>query len=293
MAKNYERTTSDKPFRISTRRTIQRHQAAFGVRRGSPASLIVVGTGIQWAGQTTLAAQRAIERAERVLFAVADPWSARYIRSLSGNAQSFEYPRDGRPRRQIYHDMVAQILAELRRGHQVCAVFYGSPAILTYPAHEAVRRSRAEGFAAWMLPAVSSLECLFADLDIDPVERGCQVFEAGRFLDSRFLIDPRAHLILCQIALIGNTGTFDRADGIRRRSGLRLLGRRLAEIFPPEHEGILYEAAAHPLAHPRAERVLLAELGEADTSEISTLYVPPLTPPRAPKPKAEVSRRLS
>lgn len=249
-------------------------------RRGPP-SLIVVGTGIQWAGQTTLAAQRAIERADRVLFAVADPWSARYVRNLCGSAQSFEYPRDGRPRKQIYHAMVAQILAELRGGNQVCAVFYGSPAVLTYPAHEAVRRSRAEGFAAWMLPAVSSLECLFADLDIDPVERGCQVFEAGHFLDNGLLVDPRSHLILCQIALIGNRGTFDHADGPRRKSGLRRLGRRLSEIYAPEHEGILYEAAAHPLAHPRAERVRLAELGNAEVSEISTLYVPPLAQPRA------------
>jgi hypothetical protein len=142
-----------------------------------------------------------------------------------------------------------------------------------------------------MLPAVSSLECLFADLNIDPVERGCQVFEAGRFLDNGLMVDPRAHLILCQIALIGNTSAFDRADGARHRSGLRLLGQRLSKIFPPEHEGILYEAAAHPLAHPRAERVRLADLGDADASEISTFYVPPLSLSRAPHGRRSRLRR--
>jgi precorrin-3B methylase len=141
----------------------------------SGASLIVVGTGIQWAGQTTHAARRAIEQAERVLFAVADPWTVRWVRSLHPGAESLPYPQDGRPRRQIYREMVDRILAELHQGLRVCAVFYGHPGVLTRASHEAILAARNAGWPAQMLPGVSALDCLYADLGVDPGQAGCQI----------------------------------------------------------------------------------------------------------------------
>jgi hypothetical protein len=240
--------------------------------------LVVVGTGIQWGGQATIAAEKAIRGADRVLFAVGDPWAARWIRSLRPDAESLLYPRDGRPRKAIYGAMVERILEELRRGHRVCAAFYGSPSLLNAPAHEAVRRARAEGRRARMLPGVSSLECLCADLGIDPGEGGSQVFEAGDYLLRRRVADPHGHLVLCQIAVIGWSGVFDPNDRPRIRRGLALLGERLQAAYPPEHDVVLYEASSHPLTAPRIERIPLSALADAELREISTLYVPPLGP---------------
>jgi hypothetical protein len=239
------------------------------------AALVVVGTGIQWGGQATLAAQTAIKRADRVLFAVGDPWAARWIRSLRPEAESLPYPRDGRPRKRIYRMMVDRILEELWLGRKVCAAFYGSPTLLNAPAHEAMKRAQREGFRARMLPGVSSLECLFSDLGIDPGAAGCQVFEAGDFLLRRRLFDPYAHLILCQIAVMGTAGVFDPTDTARIRHGLGILSERLQTVFPRDHEVVLYEASSHPLSPPRIERMALAALRDACPSEISTLHVPP------------------
>ncbi len=242
--------------------------------------LVVVGTGIQWGGQATVAARRAIERADRVLFAVGDPWAVRWIRALSPEAESLPYPRDGTPRRAIYRSMVDRILAPLREGQRVCAAFYGSASLLNRPAHDAVRRAREEVFRARMLPGVSSLECLFSDLGLDPGESGCQVFEAGDYLIRARVCDPSAHLVLCQIAVIGNRDVFDPLDTARIRHGLHVLEARLARTFPCDHEVVVYEAACHPLSHPRIDRIRLRDLAGAAVSEISTLYVPPLGPAR-------------
>jgi precorrin-6B methylase 1 len=238
--------------------------------------LVVVGTGIQWAGQTTLAGAQAIRGADVVLFAVADPWAARWIRSLSPRAESLSYPRDGRPRKEIYEAMVERIGDEVRSGKRVCVVFYGSPAVLTRPAHEAVRRARSEGYHAVMLPGVSSIDCLFADLGVDPGGRGCAMFEAHALLARRPVIDTAAHLVLCQIALVGNRGPFDPHDKGTLRRGLACLGERLAPLYPAGHEAIVYEASTHPLRPFRADRVRLDALADAEVSEISTLYVPPV-----------------
>jgi len=246
-------------------------------RRGrtSP-SLIVVGTGIQWRGQTTDAAVQAIERADRVLFAVTDSWAASWLRELNSNARSFEYPRDGQYRGEIYAAMVRQVLAELESGANVCAVFYGSPTILTQPAHLAIRRARECGFAARMLPGVSSIECLFADLGVDAAQGGLAVFEATEYLACERHIDPTIHLVLCQIALIDHRRVGN-ADVERMGEGLRRLCERLLRVYAHEHPVVVYEGSSHPLVAPRITRVALADLADCGVSELSTLYVPPVT----------------
>lgn len=125
-----------------------------------------------------------------------------------------------------------------------------------------------------MVPGVSFLDCLFSDLGVDPGEHGCQVFEARSFLLRRCLIEPRAHLILSQVALATSGRTFD-SSGPDVSRGLRQLSKRLLGMYPADHEVVLYEAAIHPLAQPRAERLRLDQLDTAPVSEISTLWVPP------------------
>jgi uncharacterized protein YabN with tetrapyrrole methylase and pyrophosphatase domain len=241
-------------------------------------TLVVVGTGIQWGGQATIAAETAIKRADCVLFAVADPWAARWIRDLRPTAESLPYPRDGRPRKTIYLAMVDRILAELHLGRKVCAAFYGSPSLLNAPAHATVERARREGFSARMLPGVSSLECLFSDVGIDPGADGCQVFEASDFLVRKRVFDAYTHLVLCQIAVIGTAEVFDAANVARIRHGLGLLAERLRTVYPEDHEVVIYEAASHPLSGPRVDRGRLADLPSIELAEVSTLYVPPVGP---------------
>jgi hypothetical protein len=245
-------------------------------RTGRPGTLIVVGLGIQWGGQTTLAAQRAIVRADRVFFAVSDPWAAHYVRKLNTGAEALPYPRDGRPRRQIYAAMCKMILDAMADGGNVCAVFYGSASVLTRPAHDVVRQARQRGHRARILPGVSSLDCLFADLGFDPGDGGVQCYEAGQFVATGPSPNPSAHLVLFQIAMVGNQQAFsaDASDDIR--IGLARLKAHLLTVYPAEHQVVIYEASSHPLRPFRAERLPLAALDNTRLSEVSTLYVAPL-----------------
>ena len=69
-----------------------------------------------------------------------------------------------------------------------------------------MRRARAEGFGARMLPAVSAEDCLFADLGIDPGPRGLQAYEATYFFRTRPPVDPRATLLLLQVGMLCEHG---------------------------------------------------------------------------------------
>ncbi|MGH7859937.1 MAG: SAM-dependent methyltransferase, partial [Candidatus Binatia bacterium] len=180
----------------------------------------------------------------------------------------------GRSRDDSYEEMVERVLAPVRRGRKVCAVFYGHPGVFAFPPHEAIRRARAEGFEALMQPGISAEDCLFADAGVDPGVTGCQSFEATDFLLRRRRFDPTAALVLWQIGLVGVEDVRD-AD-LWSEEGLEVLVATLLETYPAEHEVVVYEASTLPITPPKIVRVALAKLQCAPVTAISTLYLPPL-----------------
>ncbi len=246
-------------------------------------SLTIVGTGIQLVGHLTLAAQAWIQQADKVLFAVADPLTAEWLRSLNPTAEALPYNTKNQRRSETYQEIVQRILAEVRLGLNVCAVFYGHPGVFATPTHAAIRQAQEEGFPAQMLPGISAEDCLFADLGLDPGKSGCQSFEATDFLIRRRKFDPTSALILWQIAMIGNLG-FYQPDGYLQ--GLSVLTEVLTADYSSDREVIVYEAAVYyPVCQPVIQKLPLCQLPTAKITEISTLYIPP-------QPSAFVDREM-
>jgi hypothetical protein len=240
-----------------------------------PGSLTVVGTGIK-AGQITPDALSCIERADKVLFIVTDIITSLWVQKINATAEDlavFYQPTDDR--QIVYLKMVERILSCVRKGLSVCVVAYGHPGVFAFPLHESIRRARLEGFKARMLPGVSSEDCLFADLNIDPGSRGCQSFEATDFLVYRRKFDPTSSLILWQIAIIGDLGYNPPWRENCARLGLDALVEYLQQFYDANHTTIIYQASQYPFCDPIIQRVPLGRLPEAHVTPISTLYVPP------------------
>ena len=239
-------------------------------------SLIVVGTGIQAAGQLTIESRGAIERAEKLFYLVSHPTTAFYLEKLNASAESLKrfYETD-KDRYTSYLEMVDHILAAVRSGLRVCVALYGHPGVFSFPSHEAIRRARREGYTARMLPGVSAEDCLFADLGIDPANAGCQSFEATDFLIFGRTFDPNSSLILWQIGVIGDL-TFQ-AEGYGL-SGVTVLSEHLERFYGAEHSVIVYEAALVPIHDPVKQVVGLGQLPAAKITATSTLFVPPKGP---------------
>ncbi len=152
--------------------------------------------------------------------------------------------------------MAEEILRPVREGLDVCAAFYGHPGVFVNPSHDAIARARAEGYRTRMLPAVSAEDCLFADLGVDPCRSGCQSYEATNFLVHRRRVDSTAALVLWQIGTVGNVTAAAEA----RPSGLPVLVETLLELYPPDHEVVVYEASPYPGFDPLVRAVALSEL---------------------------------
>lgn len=249
--------------------------------------LTVVGTGIRSVAQTTREAADLIAAGERVFYVVADPITEAWIHELNPRAESlYDAYAEGKPRIESYREMVERVLAPVREGHHVVAVFYGHPGVFVHPSHEAVRRAHAEGYAAEMLPGISAEDCLFADLGVDPAPFGCSSFEATDFLVYRRRFDPTSHLVLWQIGVVGELAYRKQRPTSDR--GVAMLAEALLEHYPPAHEVVIYEAPQLVVCAPIIQRVPLSGLATGPVTSMSTLYVPPRE--RRPPDRAMLER---
>ncbi|HTG46161.1 MAG TPA: SAM-dependent methyltransferase [Actinomycetota bacterium] len=236
-------------------------------------SLTIVGSGIRPGLHTTSEARARIVRADKVLYLLAEPAPTTWIEKLNPSAESLTHLYESdRTHDEVYEALVEAMLVPVRAGLDVCMVTYGNPAVFDESSHEAVRRARAEGYPAKILPGVSALDCLFVDLGVDPGRHGLQTYEGSDFALGDFTPNVRVPLVLWQISVIGNT----RTGGSVNVDGLRVLADRLAEHYGADHEVTIYEATPFPVGRPLIERCAVRALPEAGVTGLSTLYVPPL-----------------
>lgn len=244
-------------------------------RKARKGSLVIVGTGIKARFQFSPEAAAALKYADKVFYLVSDSLTERWLHKLRPTAQSLGYCyAEGKERSDSYSEMIGIVLGELRKGLRVCVAFYGHPGVGVYPSHEAVRIARAEGFEAEMQPGISAEDCLFADLHIDPISSGCQSFEATDFLMHKRIFDPRCHLVLWQVGVIGNTHFAE--SGMYDLQCLDTLQDVLLAHYPRNHELVLYYSATISLARPSILKVRLKMLSKSKFHGGYTLYVPPL-----------------
>ena len=235
-------------------------------------SLTIVGAGIKPGRHLTQEARVHIERADKVLYLLAEPPTSDWIEGMNPSAESLApLYEPGRPHAEVYEALVTAMLDRVRRGEHVCVVTYGNPAVFDQSSHETVRRAREEGFTAKILPGISALDCLFVDLGIDPGQDGFQCFEASEFLRLGKVPDPTVPLVLWQISVIGETVT----TGTVNWDGLTTLATALAQRYGPDHEVVVYEANPFPIGQPLIERCAVRDLASASVTGMSTLYVPP------------------
>ncbi|HET8897489.1 MAG TPA: SAM-dependent methyltransferase [Rhodanobacteraceae bacterium] len=236
-------------------------------------SLACVGLGMTLGSHLTPLARSTIEQADVVFVAASDALVEQWVARLNTEVRSLQTRyRDGVSRMQTYHDMVATILAEVRRGRQVCAAFYGHPGVFCWPAHEALRQAREEGYAARMEPGISAADCLYADLGIDPGLRGCQHLEATQLLLYRRAIDVGGWVVLWQAGVVGDIELIqDVGDAACRQ----LLCEVLAAHYPPGHPVIVYRAATLPVGGATVRRVRLQDLAAVELAVEDTLVLAP------------------
>ncbi len=236
-------------------------------------SLVNVGLGMTLGSHITPLSRNFIEQADVVFVAASNQLVEEWVKTMNDHVVSLQpLYAEGKSRKETYAEMDEAILSEVRAGKKVCGAFYGHPGVFAQTPHETIRIARAEGYKAHMEPGVSAEDCLYADLGIDPGTYGMAHFEANNFMFNHTQYDPSAYLVLWQIGLAG-----DRSLKVfsTESDAKQLLVDQLLEVYPAEHEVIIYECAVLPIEKFVARKVALKDLSQAEMSMKSTLIVPP------------------
>lgn len=236
-------------------------------------SLIVVGSGIKSVGHLTIEAQGWIEHSDVVLYCVADPATEIWIKENSKySIDLYQFYGNEKRRLDTYIDMADEMLKFVRKGKNVCGVFYGHPGVFVYPSHRAVQIALQEGYKAAILPAISALDCLYADCRVDPSSKGSQTVEATDLLLRGRKIATDGHVVVWQIGCVGDLG-FNFAGYDNRN--LNILVDYLETFYKPDHEVVHYQGAQYPMCPSVVEKMPLKHLRKTAVTGISTLYIPP------------------
>jgi uncharacterized protein YabN with tetrapyrrole methylase and pyrophosphatase domain len=221
----------------------------------------------------TVDAMAWMRRADRLLYVVTNPVAEAVLHELNpaGAESLLGFYVDGRRRSEIYAAMAERALSCVRKGQLTCLASYGHPGLFANPIHHAIRRVREEGYEARMIPGISTLDCLFADLEVDPAIDGFFSFDATDFLLNDRAIDTTAGLILWQAGVIGDP--FYRENGYDQDL-VKKLAERLARFYPAGHVGYVYQAASLPWEKPRIMPIPVEALFVAGLTPLSSVYVP-------------------
>lgn len=210
----------------------------------SNAFCVIVGLGLAPAGQLTVEVAAWLKQVDHLF----------YLPSPAG-----QWLADHEPRAiaTTLDTVLDQLLPLLGQGQSTCLAVSGHPAMQP-GLQTVVQQIRGRGYEAWLTAAISVEDCLFADLGLDPGRGGCQSFRASHFLAGQPRFDPRATLLLWDIAAIG-------------RPELATLTAQLQTHYPADYPIILYEVGFRPghRQHP------LSQLPETSPTPQTLLCIRP------------------
>jgi hypothetical protein len=246
------------------------------VSQNKQGSLIILGSGIQGIGFTR-EAEAYLKAADKVFYCVSNPPSQVWLHEMRADAYDlYVLYNDTKPRFNTYMQMSEAMLHYVRKGMRVVGVYYGHPGIFVLSTHRAIAIARREGYNAVMKPGISALDCLCADLGVDPAYPGMQTFEASEVLLRKRRLDTTVHVVLWQVGLIGE-------QGYRRKGFINdkfpILVEYLQEYYGADYEVTHYIGARHATFEPTKTVHKLSDMlnprVRATFTGISTFYIPP------------------
>jgi len=175
-----------------------------------------------------------------------------------------------------YHRAAAAVIDAAMTDGPVVYLTHGHPLVFCYSAFLIRDLAGLLDLSVELLPGISSMDSLFADLWLDPGVGGIQMFEATDLLLRRRRLAPDVPALIWQV---GNLET--RLYTTRTSRPARMVRFRdwLLQTYPPAHPVTACYASPHPAAGPQRWTFPLSEIAThaAALHPGITLYVPPCT----------------
>ena len=248
-------------------------------QRPSEARIALVGIGTVSVMQITREAEAALRAASTFYVLHAQSLVLDYLRSeYEAEVIDLTPAYEEKKQRDETYRQVAQAVvagASEGRGRRVAYVTSGHPLVLVTPSQLILRSAREVDIPVDIVPGVSSLDTVWADLRFDPGRQGVLMFEATSLLLRRYPLIPTVPLFLWQINSLETSLYSTRKNRPERFTGMK---KYLLEYYPADHVAYLVHSASFPITRAEVVNVTVGELEEL--ADVATsqhiLYIPPV-----------------
>jgi hypothetical protein len=237
----------------------------------------IAGLGLQTVGQVTREVEQAIRSSREVLFLDTGVATKSYLESLCPRVTSLyeESYSDEGLRISAYEHMAVRVVEAALDHPPVTFAIHGHPLVAAYPPFLVLELANALELRVTVLPGISAIDAILADLRLDPVVHGVQMYEATDLLLRRRPLQPDVPAILWQI---GPLETCLHSMRVSRPERFSRFIAHLRQFYPPRHEVVAIYCSPHPVLPAAILRFAFEDMGEY-AEEIHagfTLYVPPV-----------------
>lgn len=240
-----------------------------------PADIYIVGLGMGSADQVTREVDRVLQESEQVLFVDPSIGMQEYLSKRCSNVTDLStLYQEGKNRLQTYKEMATVVIEAAMSNPPVTLALYGHPTVFAYPPFIIRSVANQLGLKVKVLPGVSAMDCILAELMIDPANEGLQMFEASDLLMRRRRLSTDMQTLIWQVGSL-ETGLYSTMTNRPERFG-RFLDY-LLEYYPSYHEVTAVFCSSHPAVPSTIFTFFLKDL-LAVAEELHggyTLFLPP------------------
>jgi len=239
--------------------------------------IFIAGLGLRTVTQITREVQDACRRSAEILYLDTGIATRTFLETLCPRVTPLfdeSYARDA-PRARAYHHMAVRVVEAALDHPPVTFALHGHPLVGVLPPFLVLELAAALDLGVTILPGVSALDALLADLRLDPVVYGIQMYEATDLLLRRRPLQSDVPAILWQIGPI-ETCLHSQAVSLPARFA-RLIAH-LRQFYPARHEVVAIHSSPHAIMPATVFRFALEDMGghAAEIHAGFTLYVPPV-----------------
>lgn len=241
--------------------------------------IFILGIGIKTISHLTNESVEIIESATKVFYLVNEPIMKKFLSDISKD--SFDLDKlyfSHNSRVKSYTEIVDKIIcyASKNKDEDIAVVFYGHPYFCAEIGLGIKKIALTKNIPVNAYSAVSSLDCMYSDLDIDPAQHGMQIYEATHFINHPKIIDITSHLVLLQIGFIESQEVInlsnDNSIGLSKLKSILIKKHK----YPPDHICVSYEASLYKDVSPVIHYIPINDIEKFKFSSISMLVITPL-----------------
>jgi len=220
----------------------------------------IIGLGVLNVDQVTYETERAIRRSKEVLYVDTGVATGAFLQKFCPIVTSLyasSYSESGC--RLGSYDRMAVAVIEAALDHPpVTFAMAGHPIVGAQAPFLIHEMARLLGLEVVTLPGISAMDCLFAELMIDPCVGGLQMYEATDLLLRRHPLLPEVPALIWQIGVVETRLHTQRRS---RASRFDRFKAHVLQFYAPSHPVTAYFASQHPLMRSQKLQFPVGEIG--------------------------------